>query len=95
MEVYWVILAGVFGGCCLEIYRVYKIIQNGGEFSYPKRMLIISLLLALVGGGLAGLFYLTDPINPITAFWIGLSAPTILEKFLSTNPVSTNIPGET
>lgn len=86
--VYVTLGVGIFGGAVIEIYRVYKIMQKGGTFIYSKGMLIMSILMALIAGGLAVLFHFTEPLSPFTAFWIGISTPTILDKLLGTSPVT-------
>jgi hypothetical protein len=79
---------GFLGGASIEILRIYKISVKGeGTFYYSKVAFVAALLMAFIGGALATAFCYTTPLTPLLAWWIGASAPAIIEKFVSVSPM--------
>lgn len=78
MTLFWV---GVIGSLVVEVGACARAASNG-DGSLPNRYfkvgyLIIRLLLALAGGTLAVVF---DSQTPLAAFYLGASAPIVLDK---------------
>lgn len=80
-----VFLAGLAGGLVLEVVHWYAMRR---EIEFPKYARspfywIVSVLMALAGGGLA-LLYFGGRAEGIVALHVGLSAPLILQKLTTT-----------
>ena len=78
MDVYTIFFYGFIGGCAPELIRIHKIMKEDGKFSYPSGLLLVSLLVAVLGGLLA--FALASN-SPLQSIWIGASTPIIISKF--------------
>jgi len=83
MEWFFTFLFGMIGGIALEVIRVYKILQQDKEFTYPRILLVLSLCMAILGGVLA---VALEANTPFIAIWIGVSTPAIISS-LGKNPI--------
>ncbi|MCK1728919.1 hypothetical protein [Bradyrhizobium sp. 142] len=80
-----VFLVGFFGGILIELVHWYAIRKDGRLPDYAKsaQYWIASVVMALVGGGLAVLYF-GSKAEGIVALHVGLSAPLILQKLTTT-----------
>lgn len=80
-----VFFTGFLGGVVLEVVHWYNIVKSGDWPAYGNSPLywIITLIMALVGGGLA-VIYFGSRADGLVAFHVGLSAPLILQKLTTT-----------
>lgn len=80
-----VFLTGFFGGVLIEFVHWYAIRKDGRMPDYAKSALywLTSVVMALVGGGLAVLYF-GNKAEGIVALHVGLSAPLILQKLVTT-----------
>ena len=86
-----VFLCGLAGGAVLELLHWYNIRRDPQIPAYARSPLywIITVLMAIVGGGLA-LLYFGSQADAIVTFHVGLSTPLILQKLTTT---VANVPG--
>lgn len=79
-----VFLAGLTGGCVLELLHWYALKKEPlfPEYAKSPRYWITTGLMALVGGGLAVLYF-GSRAEGLVAIHVGLSAPLILQKLAS------------
>jgi hypothetical protein len=80
-----VFLTGLAGGVVLEILHWYALRKASRWPAYAKSPIywLVSLAMALVGGGLAVLYF-GSHAEGIVALHVGLSAPLILQKLATT-----------
>lgn len=76
-----VFLAGLAGGCLLELLHWYSLKRDPDFPTYARepRYWILTALMAAAGGGLA-LVYFGARAEALVAVHVGLSAPLILQK---------------
>lgn len=86
-----VFLCGLAGGAVLELLHWYNIRRDSQFPTYAKSPVywLVTLLMAVVGGGLAWLYFGAQG-EPIVTFHVGLSTPLILQKLTTT---VANVPG--
>ena len=86
-----VFLGGLVGGAVLELLHWYNIRRDPQIPVYARSPIywIITLLMAVVGGALA-LLYFGSQADAIVTFHVGLSTPLILQKLTTT---VANVPG--
>lgn len=79
-----VFLAGLAGGCLLELLHWYALKKEPQFPAYARSAVywVTSGLMALAGGGLA-LLYFGARAEGLVAVHVGLSAPLILQKLAS------------
>ena len=79
-----VFLAGLAGGCLLELLHWYALKRESffPEYAKAPKYWIATALMALAGGGLA-LLYFGARAEGLVAVHVGLSAPLILQKLTS------------
>lgn len=79
-----VFLAGLAGGCLLEVLHWYAIKKDAlfPEYAKTAKYWIATVVMALAGGGLA-LLYFGSRAEGLVAVHVGLSAPLILQKLAS------------
>jgi hypothetical protein len=80
-----VFLCGLAGGAVLELLHWYNKRRDPEIPAYARNPIywIITLLMAVVGGGLAVLYF-GSHAEPIITFHVGLSTPLILQKLTTT-----------
>jgi hypothetical protein len=80
-----VFFTGFAGGVVLEFMHWYGLRYDPDFPAYARspKYWVISLLMALTGGGLAVLYF-GDQAEGIVALHVGLSAPLILQKLTTT-----------
>jgi hypothetical protein len=90
-----VFLAGLAGGILLEVVHWYALRTDGRwpEYASRPQYWVISAVMALVGGGLAVLYF-GAKAEGIVAVHVGLSAPLILQKLTSTIAETPGAKGE-
>ena len=86
MELWLTFVWGLIGGAAPEVIRVYKVLIEAKDFYYPKKLLAVTLLLAIIGGAIAVAFEAPSPHNAIL---IGFATPTIVSTYLGTPPQTT------
>lgn len=74
---------GLVGAIIPEVIRVYKILIEAKDFYYPKKLFLITVLLAILGGAIAVAFESSSPRNAIL---IGFATPTIVSMYVGTPP---------
>jgi hypothetical protein len=86
-----IFLVGLAGGAVLELLHWYNIRRDPQLPAYAGSPFywIITILMAVVGGGLA-LLYFGSQADAIVTFHVGLSTPLILQKLTTT---VANVPG--
>jgi len=86
-----VFLCGLAGGAVLELLHWYNIRRDTQFPAYAKSPVywLVTLLMAVVGGGLAWLYFGAQG-EPIVTFHVGVSTPLILQKLTTT---VANVPG--
>jgi len=86
-----VFLCGLAGGAVLELLHWYSIRRDVKFPAYARSPFywIITVLMAIVGGGLAWLYF-GSQAEAIVTFHVGLSKPLILQKLTTT---VANVPG--
>jgi uncharacterized membrane protein len=84
---WWAMFAwGLIGGIAPEIIRAYRILIETIDFYYPKKLILISAVLAILGGFIAIAFESSSPLNAIL---IGFATPTIVSTYAGTSPQTT------
>ena len=83
MELWLIFVYGLIGGAAPEVIRVYKILTEAKDFYYPKKLLVVTFLLAIIGGAIAVAF---EAPNPHSAILIGFATPTIVSKYAGRPP---------
>ena len=80
-----VFLCGFAGGVVLELLHWYNKRRDPDMPAYARNPAywVITALMALVGGGLAWLYF-GSKAEPIVTFHVGLSTPLILQKLTTT-----------
>jgi hypothetical protein len=80
-----VFLVGFLGGVLLEIVHWYAVRKDGRlpEYAGNIQYWVASFVMALAGGGLAVLYF-GSRAEGIVALHVGLSAPLILQKLVTT-----------
>lgn len=83
--IWQVFVAGLAGGALLEFFHWYSIRREGKwpDFGTSPLYWIVSALMAVVGGGLAVLYF-GGRAEGIVALHVGLSAPLIIQKLTTT-----------
>lgn len=83
MELLMIFACGLVGAIIPEVIRVRKILIGTKDFYYPKKLFLISIILAILGGIIAIIFEATSPRN---ALLIGFATPTIVSAYGGTQP---------
>jgi hypothetical protein len=80
-----IFLVGFFGGLLLELVHWYALFKQDRSTTFIRNPVywVISLLMAVAGGGLAVLYF-GSRAEGIVALHVGLSAPLILQKLVTT-----------
>jgi hypothetical protein len=80
-----IFLVGLFGGLLLELVHWYALIKQDRSTTLIRNPVYwaVSLLMAVAGGGLAVLYF-GSRAEGIVALHVGLSAPLILQKLVTT-----------
>lgn len=86
-----IFLVGLAGGVVLELVHWYNIRRDAQMPVYAKSPLYwgVTALMALVGGGLAVLYF-GSQADAIVTFHVGLTTPLIIQKLTTT---VANVPG--
>jgi hypothetical protein len=81
-----VFLVGTAGGAVLEFLHWWNILKTNANFpKYAKSPFYWALTVGMaIIGGLLALFYFGNRAQAILAFHVGLSAPLILQKLVTT-----------
>ena len=76
---------GLIGAVSPEVIRAYLILRETNDFYYPKKLILITILLAALGGVIAIAFESATPLNAIL---IGFATPTIVSTYAGSSPRS-------
>ena len=65
-----------------EIFRLFEIYKEVGDYYYPKKLLLVTCLLVLCGGAMAVAFHISyiSISNPFISILIGIATPAIISK---------------
>lgn len=86
MEWWAMFVWGFIGAIIPEVVRAHKIQIETKDFYYPKKLFLISVILAISGGVIAVAF---EAPNPHNAILIGFATPTIVSTYAGTSPQTT------
>lgn len=88
LDGFWEVFGvGFFGGALLELYKWYTLRESPNLPLYARmaRYWVITIGMALAGGGLAVLYGTAD-VQAVLALNIGLSAPAIIRTVAASPP---------
>nr|WP_250814031.1 hypothetical protein [Neorhizobium tomejilense] len=87
LESYWMVFTvGMIGGAVLEFLHWWNLFKTNANYpKYAKSPFYWGLTIGMaIVGGLLALFYFGNRTQAILAFHVGLSAPLILQKLVTT-----------